>query len=265
MPDAPDNSLWLCLSALVAGAINAVAGGGTLLTFPALLAALSPLGAAEAAVVANATSTVALVPGSASSVWGYRREFRPVRRWALILMGPSLVGGVVGALLVTRLPPEYFAALVPWLILTAALLFLAQPTLTRLTGLGKGQAAPPPGAHAAAVAFQLLVAVYGGYFGAGIGILMISALSLMGVGDIHRMNALKTFLGVCINGVSVAVFVIDGKVDWPKALLMAATAVAGGYLGARVARRLPHGLVRWLVIGIGFALAAYYFGQQVRG
>src|SRR5499427_3126315 len=119
----------LCLAALAAGAVNSIAGGGTLLTFPALLAGLSPLGAADAAVVANATSTVALVPGSAAGAWGYRREMQQARRWLYLLIGPSLVGGVIGALLVTRLDSAYFAASVPWLLLTAALLFLAESFL----------------------------------------------------------------------------------------------------------------------------------------
>ena len=121
--------VWLCLAAVAAGAVNSIAGGGTLLTFPALLAGLSPVGAADAAVVANATSTVALVPGSMAGAWGYRRELKRARRWLYLLAGPSLAGGVIGALLVTRLDSAYFAALVPWLLLTAALLFLAESLL----------------------------------------------------------------------------------------------------------------------------------------
>jgi uncharacterized membrane protein YfcA len=256
MPESLGAQLWLCLSALAAGAINSVAGGGTLLTFPALTAVVSP-------VLANGTSTVALVPGSAAGAWGYRGEFRAVRRWALLLAGPSLVGGAVGTLLVTEFPESYFNALVPWLILTAALLFLLQPALTRLTGLGKPHAPPSAAARAGVIAFQFLVAVYGGYFGAGMGIMMIASLSLMGVGDIHRANALKTFLAACINGVSVAVWVLKDKVRWDLAPGMAVAAIVGGYLGARLARRLPKDVVRWVVIAIGFGLAAYYFYKQV--
>jgi uncharacterized membrane protein YfcA len=122
--------VWLCLAALAAGAVNSIAGGGTLLTFPALLAGLSPLSAADAAVVANATSTLALVPASLAGAWGYRREMRRARRWLYLLVGPSLAGGVIGALLVTRLAPAYFATLVPWLLLIAALLFLAESFVT---------------------------------------------------------------------------------------------------------------------------------------
>jgi uncharacterized membrane protein YfcA len=251
---------WLGLSALAAGAVNALAGGGTLLTFPTLLAVLSPLGPADAAVVANATSTVALVPGSLAGAWGYRSEVRQVQRWLPLLVGPSLVGGALGAFLVTRLPSRYFATSVPWLILTAALLFLAQPLVAKITG--PRPAAASAWAVGAVVVFQFLVSVYGGYFGAGIGILMLSALALMGLADVHQMNALKSLLAVCINGISVAVFVAEGAVWWRYALVMAAAAILGGYLGARTARRIPAPVVRWLIILIGFGLAAHFFVQQ---
>jgi uncharacterized membrane protein YfcA len=255
--------VWLCLSALGAGAVNAVAGGGTLLTFPALLAVLSPYGAAEAAVIANATSTVALVPGSLAGAWGYRSELQHVRRWAMLLLVPSLLGGAVGSLLVTRLDPHIFAALVPWLILAAAVLFLIQPLAARLRGPRK--ATPSWATLGILMVFQFLVAVYGGYFGAGIGILMLASLGLMGLADVHQMNSVKTLLNVAINGVSVVVFVAENKVRWDYALAMAAAAILGGYLGARAARRVPQPLVRWFIIAIGFGLAAYFFYQQWAG
>jgi uncharacterized membrane protein YfcA len=249
--------LWLGLSAFVAGVINAVAGGGTLVTFPALLVALAPLGT-EAGVIANATSTVALVPGSLAGAWGYRHEMRIVRSWTLLLLGPSLIGGLAGALLLTRLEAKYFQLLVPWLILTAALLFMAQPAVARLIQT-KPHAAPSRNTVTAVVLFQFLIAVYGGYFGAGIGILMLSALALMGVPGVHQMNAVKNFLAFCINGVSVVIFVAEKKVAWRYAPMMAATAIAGGYLGARVARRVPPRLVRWFIVAVGLGLAGYYF------
>jgi uncharacterized membrane protein YfcA len=246
----------LCLSALVAGVINSVAGGGTLLTFSALLTVVDP-------VIANATSTVALVPGSLAGAWGYRHELHASSRWAALLIVPSLVGGVVGSLLVAELDERYFSALVPWLLLTAALLFLSQPAIARLAGIGKKHTRPNAWTLAGIVVFQFLVAVYGGYFGAGIGILMLSALGLMGFADIHRMNALKIVLGACINGVSVAVFVAEQKVEWRYALSMAVTAIVGGYLGARVARRLDDNVVRWMVVLIGLGLAAHFFYKQL--
>lgn len=258
--------LLLCGAALLAGAVNAVAGGGTLLTFPALYAALGAT--AEVAVVANATSTVALVPGAIAALFGYREEIVHQRRWALILLGPSLAGGLLGSLLLVWLPSKTFAALVPWLILTAALLFALQPTISRWVGIGASppDAAPQrhsPALFAGMLGFQFLVAVYGGYFGAGIGILMLSALALMGLEDIHQMNAVKTLLNLVINGTSVIVFVASGLVEWPFAIAMAASSIAGGYLAARTVRQVNKRLVRLVIVGIGFALAGYYFYREL--
>jgi uncharacterized protein len=248
---------WLCLSAFAAGAVNSVAGGGTLLSFPTLVWVLG--GSAEAAVIANATSTVALLPGSLASMGGYRREFAGSGRWIRWLLLPSLLGGMVGSLLVITLDAESFRRLVPWLILTATLLFLFQPTIAKLTGIGQTHAEPTRGTMLGIVAFQFLVAVYGGYFGAGIGILMLSALSMMGIGDIHRMNALKSLFGTGINLLAAIVFVIGGQVNWQYALPMTGAAILGGYWGAHFARQLDKRLVRGLVIAIGFGLATYYF------
>jgi uncharacterized membrane protein YfcA len=254
--------VWLCLAALAAGAVNSIAGGGTLLTFPALLAGLSPLGAADAAVVANATSTVALVPGSLAGAWGYRREMKRAGRWLYLLVGPSLAGGVLGALLVTRLDPAYFAALVPWLLLTAAVLFLAESLVPARARTDSRQRAPSAAAVAGIVLFQLVVAVYGGCFGAGASILILGALAALGVGDVNQMNALKTVLAACINGISVVVFVAEGKVAWHYALPMTAAAILGGYLGARLALVIRPRYTKWLISGIGLGLAAYFFIQR---
>jgi uncharacterized membrane protein YfcA len=256
----------LFLSALAAGAVNSIAGGGTLLTFPALLAALSPLlGPQKAAVIANATSTVALVPGSLAGAWGYRHEMRAVRHWTRLLIVPSLVGGGVGALLVTLLDPRIFHTLVPWLILVAALLFLIQPVVGRLFPVSPHPKHLSHAGLAAILLFQLAVAVYGGYFGAGIGILMLSSLGLMGIPDVHEMNAVKTFLAFCINGISVLVFVVQNTVVWSYALVMAAAAILGGYLGAHLARRVKPVLVRWLIVLVGFGLAGHFFYKQWKG
>lgn len=254
--------LSLCTAAAAGGAINSVAGGGTLLTFPALFAALGATD--EASVVANATSTVALFPGSLAGMAGYRRELAEAPRWSLWLILPSLLGGYCGSRLVIWLPSATFKMLVPWLILVAALLFWLQPQIAKRLGIGREHAPATRRSIAGAMLFQLLVAVYGGYFGAGIGILMLSALAMMGLGDIHRMNALKTLLGSCINGVAVAVFIAGGKVNWTIALAMAAAAIVGGYFGAHLARRLDRNLVRRAVVAIGFALASYYFYGQLK-
>ncbi len=248
----------LCLSAFGAGILNSVAGGGTLLTFPALTAVIDP-------ALANATSTVALLPGSFAGAVGYRRELWACRQLVAWMLAPSLLGGLIGAWLVGW-DRQAFAGLVPWLILTAAVLFAVQAPLGRWLrermARRTGENNPAAGSRVivpATIAFQFAVAVYGGYFGAGIGILMLSALGFLGVGDIHRMNAVKTFLAAMINTASVAIFIIADMVIWEYALPMAAAAIAGGYFGARTARRLPAELVRRTVIIIAFALATYYF------
>ncbi|HEY1598203.1 MAG TPA: sulfite exporter TauE/SafE family protein [Pirellulales bacterium] len=256
------DTILLCLAAAAAGAINAVAGGGTLLTFPALFAVLGTSG--EAARLANCTSTVALLPGAFAAAWGYRREVAMSRQWLAWLTIPSLLGGILGSLLLTELSPDMFKQLVPWLILTAAMLFALQPQVARWTGIGQAHGVPSRAAIAGIVFFQFLVAIYGGYFGAGIGILMLSALAMMGLSDIHVMNGLKTVLNALINGVSVVWFVYRGDVDWHYASIMAVAAIVGGYCGASVSRRLDKNMVRKVVVVIGFGLAAWEFYQVTR-
>jgi uncharacterized protein len=247
--------LWLGFTAFAAATVNSVAGGGTLLTFPALLAVVP-------SVVANATSTVALVPGSLAAAWGYRRELEGNKHWLMILALPSLAGGIAGSLLVTCLDPKIFDALIPWLILTAAILFLVQPILARRATSGVGKPSGP-WALPAVVVFQFFVAVYGGYFGAGIGILMLSSLGFMGLGNIHAMNAVKNFLAVFINGMSVIVFIFQDAVQWEYAAVMAPLAAVGAYSGARIAQRLDRRLVRCIVLAIGFGLAGYFFYKRL--
>ncbi len=257
--------ILLCLSAAAAGAINSIAGGGTLLTFPVLVALLTAKLGSEplAKTIANQTSTVALMPGSMAAAWGYRRQLVHSGRWFRWLIVPSLVGGLLGSLLITEFSPNAFNALVPWLILTAALLFALQPRIARWTGIGHEHTEPSGRRIWAIVFFQFLVAVYGGYFGAGIGILMLSALALMGMADIHAMNALKTVLAAGINGMSVLVFCTRGQIDWQFAWPMIGSAIVGGYLGAAIALKINRVLVRRIVVTIGFSLAAYYFYREL--
>ena len=249
-----ETELILALSALLAGAMNSIAGGGTLLTFPALARVIG-----EAS--ANATSTLALLPGSLAGAWGYRREVAASRRFVLLMLAPSLIGGALGAWLVTR-DQDTFTILVPWLILTAAVLFLIQQPVSRWMRMHKPDREPRRLGKTLLILAQLLIAIYGGYFGAGIGILMLTALGFMGVGDIHRMNGIKTVLAAVINGASVGVFLFDQTlIHWHYAGVMAVAAVLGGYVGARLARRLPASVVRLMVIAIGFGLAIYYFAK----
>ncbi|MCI0682876.1 MAG: sulfite exporter TauE/SafE family protein [Gemmataceae bacterium] len=253
--------LWLCLAAFGAGAVNAIAGGGTLLTFPALR--FSPLGSfPEGSILANATSTVALLPGSVASAWGYRRELAACRRWLILLGIPSLIGGGAGACLLIFGGERAFAAIVPWLILAAATLFLLQPTLVRFFRRHAAQGPPAARLLAVIVVCQLLIGLYGGYFGAGIGILMLSTLSFLGLDDIHHVNALKSFLAFCMNGVSATLLIVLDRVYWPYGIAMALAAMAGGYAGARLALTLRPPMVRWIVIVLGFSLAGYYFYRE---
>ena len=242
----------LAASAFAAGVVNSVAGGGTLLTFPALLASGIP------GINANATSTTALMPGSVAGAFGFRHELGEQSKLVRLLMAPSIIGAVIGTLLVTRLPESVFDALVPWLVLGATMLFLLQKPLVRALRL-KADSGPTDARRAGMVVFQFFVAVYGGYFGAGIGIVTLAALGMMGLQNVHQMNAVKTLLAVSINCVSVMIFTADGRVFWPEAGVMAVAAVCGGYLGARVSRRLPQGLVRAIVGLVGLVVAATTF------
>jgi uncharacterized protein len=240
----PVQGLLLFGAAIVAGMINSVAGGGTLVTFPALIWSGRP------EIIANATSALALVPGTLSSAYGYRGETLKAPRKFLYLIIPSVAGGLIGAMLLKRTPPASFAALVPFLILFATVLFMLQESVQRWLRSGAS-------AHQEATASW--VAVYGGYFGAGIGILMLAVLGIMGLSDIHQMNGLKNIFGSMINGVAAVYFVFAGLVDWPSAALMAAGSIIGGYGGAGIARRMGQKFVRGIVILIGFAMAVSLF------
>lgn len=251
------NQLILCASAFVAGIINSVAGGGTLLTFPALILVLGSGG--DAAIIANATSTIALFPGSLAAVWGYRQELRGTRNEIIPLLIPSFIGGALGTWLVVSYPSSTFERLVPWLILLATMLFMLQPLITKWTGIGQPHKAPTLSTRVGIVLFQFLVALYGGYFGAGIGILMLSSLALMGSEDIHRMNVIKSLLASLINGTSVALFVWQQKVDWQLAFPMILAGIAGGFAGASYARKLNKTYIRYGVIVIGFLISTVYF------
>jgi uncharacterized protein len=258
----------LFCAAVLGGAINAVAGGGTLVTFPTLL------WAGQGAIVANATSAVALWPGALSSFWTYRTELQSSRRELLVLAIPSLAGGIFGAVALLRTDNATFAAIVPFLILLATLLFIVQTPLARWQSRRAAQAAEagelpardiPAGTArwAAVLLFQFFVAVYGGYFGAGIGILMLAGFGYLGFTNIHHMNALKNLNAMCINGIASAIFIGKELVDWRLALLMAAGAIVGGIAGAGTARRIGQTAVRRMVIAIGFSLSIWLLWQQM--
>ncbi len=252
----------LTAAAAAAGAVNAVAGGGTLITFPALLLFLGPQGEK----IANATSTLALVVGTAGSVYGYREPIRAVWPWLKRFVPVSLVGGLLGSILLTRTDETTFAHLVPFLLLFATILFLLQGPFRRFAGLSEKSDKATPHHHAVwgAIVFQFFVALYGGYFGAGIGILMLASLGLLGMTDIHEMNGLKTTLGSLINVVAALYFIGAGLIDWPKAGVMMVGAVAGYFLGAHYAQRIPQRRVRQIITAIGFLISGVLFYRQFR-
>jgi uncharacterized membrane protein YfcA len=249
--------LILVAASFGAGVMNAMAGGGTILTFPVLIFLGLP------GIAANATSTVALLPGAASSLFGYRREVREHRRWLKTLFVPSLVGGAIGSVLLLRTPEKVFAYLAPLLILFATALFMIQGAVSRRAAVGGGAPERSPRRWIVASLLQFAVAVYGGYFGAGIGILMLALLGFLGLSDIHAANGLKNFFGLCINSVAAAYFILQGAVVWPIALVTVIGATLGGYAGARFARRIGKEKARAAVVVIGLLVTAILLWQQM--
>ncbi|QCO01323.1 sulfite exporter TauE/SafE family protein [Azospirillum argentinense] len=237
----------LMVAAFASGVLNAVAGGGAFITFPALLFAGVP------PVSANVSSTVALFPGQMASAWAYRNEIRGVTEVSVTAFSVvSLVGGVVGAILLLTTPDRAFAGLVPWLLLFATAVFAVgsfMPTLAaRLRLSGRS-----------VLVVQFVIAIYGGYFGGGIGFLMLAALTLFGLRDIHAMNGLRILLAALMNGAAVAAFCLSDAVSWPETAVMAVSAIAGGYAGAHAAKRVSRDVMKWVVVSIGVGLTLYFF------
>ena len=234
--------------AFVAGAVNAIAGGGTLITFPLLIwLGLDPK-------VANATSTVALWPGLFGGLFGYRKELENSTALLLRLGLTSVIGGAIGAWLLIWTPALTFARLVPFLILFATILFMVQGTINRWLRLQPIVAEPKTSWWLGAIVFQFFSSMYGGYFGAGNGILMLAAMGLLGLHEIHRANGIKNFLGICINSIAVLSFALTDLVVWSDALLMAVGALLGGYFGASMAVRVGRVWVRRGIVAIGFVI-----------
>ncbi len=254
----PLDMLLIGAGGFAAGAVNSMAGGGTFFSFPAMLAVGLP------PVVANASNSVALWPGSLTGAWAYRLELARYKRYLLPMGIASFIGGAAGGLLLLAAGDARFAALIPWLLAFATLLFAFSPQLS--SALRRMR--PPPAAGTAAGngagspagwLVQFLVSIYGGFFGAGMGILMMASLAIGGHEDVQHINALKNLLSAVIYSITVMTFIIAGAVSWPHTLIMVVTASLGGYWGASVARKIRGPWLRRMVILVGSGLTAYYF------
>jgi uncharacterized protein len=243
----------LFFAAALGGALNSVVGGATFVIFPALVFAGVP------AISANATSSVVVWPAALASVFAYRRDIKLDRRLLIALAGASLAGGGLGAWLLLRTPGAAFVRLVPWLLLFATLLFSFGGAISgRLLG-GKPATFRGGKALAGVTIAQLLISIYGGYFGAGMGILMLAAYALANFGNINTMNGVRSLLGLAINGVAIAWFIVQGAITWKPALVMVAGATVTGYAGAAIARRISPVTVRRVVMLVAWGMTIYFF------
>ncbi len=248
----PGTIIFLFFAGALGGALNSVAGGGSFIAFPALLFSGVP------PIPANATNAIALWTAAAASGGAYRKRLDMARRMMTPLLAASLIGGVGGAILLLKTPAQTFMRIIPWLILGATLLF----AFGRRLGAGKKSVVQHEASGSAltvATFFQLAVAVYGGYFGGGMGIVMLAMLATLGMTDIHSMNALKSVMGFVINGVAVIVFVAEKAVYWKHGAVMMAGGILGGYLGAHYAQKLPQPWIRWFVVLVGTGMSVYFF------
>ncbi len=249
-----NHAIFLLVAGILGGAQNAVAGGGSFVAFPALLFMGVP------PIPANATNTLALWTGAAASGGAYRNHLDVPRRVLLPLLLTSLIGGIAGAVLLLRTPPRTFMRVLPWLMLGATLLFTFGKRLAgnRVSSVGHDATVA---AIVGASIFELGVAVYGGYFGGGIGIVNLAMLAAVGMTNIHAMNALKSVLGITINGIAALVFVLKGAIYWPQAVVMTVGALLGGYFGAHYAQKLPQAWIRGFVILVGTGMTVYFFAK----
>lgn len=240
----------LLTAAFAAGALNAVAGGGSFLTLPALVFTGVP------PVVANATGTVALLPGYMAGAWGFKDDTAPPPGLSMrLLVTLSLIGGAAGAALLLVTPDATFRLVVPWLLLVATALFAFGPALRKRLAGGK------PSTPKATLSV-LVVAAYGGYFNGGLGILLLALFGLLGQTNLNAMNGLKNWVSALLTAIAVAIYAAGGVVLWQEALMMMVAATAGGYGGARVARKLPANVLRWGIVATGLVMAAVFFWRQ---
>jgi uncharacterized membrane protein YfcA len=247
-----EHAVFLFVAGILGGALNAVAGGGSFVAFPALLFAGVP------PIPANATNALALWTGVTASGGAYRNRLDVPGRVLLPLLITSFVGGIIGAFLLLKTPAHTFMRVLPWLMLGATLLFVFGKQLAGKRTSSVGHDATTAAIVGASI-FELGVAVYGGYFGGGVGIVNLAMLAAVGMTDIHAMNALKSILGIAINGIAALVFVVKGAIYWPQGIVMIAGALVGGYFGAHYAQKLPQAWVRNFVILVGTGMTVYFF------
>jgi uncharacterized protein len=248
------SAIVLFVAGMLGGALNAVAGGGSFVAFPALLFVGVP------PIPANATNCFSLWVGTTASGGAYRKRFNLSRRVMVPLVLTSIIGGLLGAVLLLRTPAHTFMRVLPWLMLGATLLFAFGKKLTgrRPSGLEHDASTA---ALVGASLFELGVAVYGGYFGGGVGIMNLAMLAALGMTDIHAMNALKVLLGGVINGVAVVAFIAKGAIHWPQGIVMTLGAILGGYCAAHYAQKVPQIWIRAFVLLVGTGMTAYFFVQ----
>jgi uncharacterized membrane protein YfcA len=249
------SAIFLFSAGVLGGALNAIAGGGSFIGFPALLFTGVP------PIPANATNTIALWTAAAASGGAYRKRLDVPHRVMVPLLAASLIGGLAGAFLLLKTPAHTFMRVLPWLTLGATLLFASGQKLAGgRTSVIERQASTA--ALAGTTLFQLCVAVYGGYFGGGMGIVMLAMLAALGMTDIHAMNALKSVLGFVINGVAVVTFIVAGAVYWKHGIVMIIGGIAGGYLGAHYALKMPQKWIRVFVVLVGAGMTVYFFWKS---
>jgi uncharacterized protein len=253
----PEKAIFLFFAGALGSALNSVAGGGSFISFPALLFSGVP------PVPANATNTFALWVGTTASGGAYRKRFAVGLRILIPLLAACILGGLAGASLLIRTPGETFLRVLPWLMLGATLLFAFGKHLTKRISSPVFHRATAA-AIASAALMELCIATYGGYFGGGIGIMNLAMFAALGMSDIHAMNALKVVLGSVINGVATVTFIIAGAIVWPSAIAVTAGALLGGYGGAHYAQKVPQSWIRRFVIGVGTAMTIYFFWRGYR-
>ena len=251
------NAIFLFFAGALGGAINAVAGGGSFVSFPALLFTGVP------PVPANATNTLALWVGTTASGGAYREKLNIPRRVMIPLVLTSVIGGLAGAFLLIKTPAQTFLRVLPWLLLGATLLFAFGKHLTGRISGGLSHEASSAAVMCASI-YETVVAVYGGYFGGGVGIMNLAMLAALGMTDIHAMNKLKVMLGGVINGVATITFIATGMIVWPQAMVMAAGSIVGGYSSAHYSQKVPQAWVKSFVILIGTAMTIYFFIRAYR-